>query len=69
MAIRPEQAKNVVTFNNGGNELSAYFRGESIPNQGENGWVLIALDGFSLGWGKRVNNVIKNFYPHGLRRR
>jgi NOL1/NOP2/sun family putative RNA methylase len=32
------------------------------------GWVLVTLDGFPLGWGKRVGDVIKNYYPRGLRR-
>lgn len=32
------------------------------------GWYLVTLDGFPLGWGKRVGRVIKNFYPRGLRR-
>jgi NOL1/NOP2/sun family putative RNA methylase len=32
------------------------------------GWVLITLDGFPLGWGRQVGGVIKNYYPHGLRR-
>jgi NOL1/NOP2/fmu family ribosome biogenesis protein len=45
-----------------------YLHGESISDLGENGWTLITYDGFPLGWGKRVNNVIKNYYPHGLRR-
>jgi NOL1/NOP2/fmu family ribosome biogenesis protein len=25
------------------------------------------VDGYPIGWGKRVQNVIKNYYPHGLR--
>lgn len=44
-----------------------YLRGESIPAPGKNGWVLVQVDGFGLGWGKRVNGVLKSHYPRGLR--
>lgn len=30
------------------------------------GWVLITVDGFALGWGRRVGAVVKNQYPRGL---
>lgn len=48
--------------------VKAYLRGESIPCDGENGWTLVLADGFSLGWGKVTNGVLKNHYPKGLRR-
>jgi NOL1/NOP2/fmu family ribosome biogenesis protein len=48
-------------------QVSAYLRGESLLGSGVDGWILVTLDGFPLGWGKRVQNVVKNFYPHGLR--
>lgn len=48
--------------------LTAYLRGEILPIPGEDGWVGICVDGFPLGWGKRVQGVIKNAYPAGLRR-
>lgn len=31
------------------------------------GWVLIAVDGMSLGWAKAAGEVLKNHYPKGLR--
>ena len=36
----------------------------SLPN----GWYLITIDGYSLGWGKMAGNVMKNHYPKGLRK-
>jgi 16S rRNA C967 or C1407 C5-methylase (RsmB/RsmF family)/NOL1/NOP2/fmu family ribosome biogenesis protein len=48
-------------------ETAAYLRGEGFPSEGENGWTLVTVDGFPLGWGKRVNGVLKNYYPRGLR--
>jgi NOL1/NOP2/sun family putative RNA methylase len=48
--------------------VPAYLAGESFSFPGENGWVIITVDGFPIGWGKRVQHIIKNYYPHGLRR-
>jgi NOL1/NOP2/sun family putative RNA methylase len=51
-----------------GSELVArYMRGETLDSPGPDGWVLIAVEGFPVGWGKRVDGVIKNHYPKSLR--
>jgi 16S rRNA C967 or C1407 C5-methylase (RsmB/RsmF family)/NOL1/NOP2/fmu family ribosome biogenesis protein len=47
--------------------VNAYLRGETLENQGEDGWVLVTVNGFPLGWGKRVLGRVKNNYPRGLR--
>jgi 16S rRNA C967 or C1407 C5-methylase (RsmB/RsmF family)/NOL1/NOP2/fmu family ribosome biogenesis protein len=47
--------------------LAAYLRGETLSSDGENGWLAVCVDGFPLGWGKRVKGVVKNHYPSGLR--
>jgi NOL1/NOP2/fmu family ribosome biogenesis protein len=49
--------------------VDAYLRGEPIRGVGRKGWVLVTVDGYPLGWGKRVGDTIKNHYPKGLRRR
>ena len=52
----------------------AYLRGEGLSvdnlrkSQPEDGWVMVTVDGYPLGWGKQVQGVIKNYYPRGLRR-
>ena len=48
-------------------QVRAYLRGETLPAQGEKGWCLVLVDGYSLGWGKISNGVLKNHYPKGLR--
>ena len=48
-------------------DLRAYLRGESFRSASEDGWTLIAVDGFAVGWGKRVNGTLKSHYPKGLR--
>jgi NOL1/NOP2/sun family putative RNA methylase len=52
-------------------EVLKYLRCETLPSSGDNGWVLVAVSdrekgGFPLGWGKRVQGILKNHYPHGL---
>ena len=48
----------------------AYLRGrDRSVRGGEPGWALVRVDGFGLGWGKRVGSTVKNHYPKGLRRR
>jgi len=69
MALKRVQAKQALDLEIDDRVLAAYLAGESISNPGEDGWVMVTVAGFPVGWGKRVQNVIKNFYPHGLRRR
>ncbi|MGE5223558.1 MAG: RsmB/NOP family class I SAM-dependent RNA methyltransferase [Omnitrophica WOR_2 bacterium] len=49
-------------------QVNAYLRGESFASEGEDNWVLVCVDGYPLGWGKRVKGVMKNHYPRGLRK-
>lgn len=44
-----------------------YLHGEILPSPGSNGWVLVTVDGFPLGWGKRVHNRLKSHSPKWLR--
>ena len=48
--------------------VRAYLRGETFPCEGEKGWYLIEVDGYSLGWGKLAGQIMKNHYPKGLRK-
>jgi NOL1/NOP2/fmu family ribosome biogenesis protein len=45
----------------------AYLRGEVLDWSGEDGWVLVCVDGYPLGWGRGVQGRLKNHYPRGLR--
>ena len=33
-------------------EAESYLKGQTIDCDGENGWTLVLVDGYSLGWGK-----------------
>jgi ftsJ-like methyltransferase len=68
MALKPSDVKNTIDFANDSNEIRAYLRGESIGTGQSRGWVLVSVEGVSLGWGKESNGILKNKYPKGLRR-
>ena len=43
-----------------------YVKGMTLEGEG-NGWCLVGVCGYSLGWGKASGGRIKNHYPKGLR--
>jgi len=65
MSLTSSQARWLVDVDY--NMAVRYLRGETLQQNGEDGWVLITIDGFPLGWGKRTRGTIKNFYPKALR--
>ncbi len=67
LALWLKGAANVQPLTADSPETAAYLHGEVIPSDRE-GWCLVSLDGFSLGWGKGDGKVLKNHYPKGLRR-
>ncbi len=46
----------------------SYLRGNVLPCGNENGWHVITLGSFPLGWGKASGAMMKNHYPKGLRK-
>jgi NOL1/NOP2/fmu family ribosome biogenesis protein len=69
MALSANEVADAVRLRADQPEVDAYLRGEPIRVGGAKGWVLVTVDGYALGWGKRVGDVVKNHYPKGLRRR
>ena len=67
LQLKREDACRTVSFPPDSTDLRAYLRGEGFRSPGENGWLLVAVDGFPLGWGKRVGEMVKSHYPKGLR--
>lgn len=65
LSLHREEVSKTVNFNS--KEIIAYLHGESLHLEGSKGWYLITVDGYSIGWGKLVDNVLKNHYPKGLR--
>lgn len=67
LALPPDAARHTVAL--AGDAVLRYLRGEALrlDQPGPDGWTLVTVDGWPLGWGRRVAGVIKNFYPKGLR--
>ncbi len=68
LALTLDDAADTVSFAADSDEIAAYWQGHDLPHAGPDGWLLVAVDDFVLGWGKRVNGRIKNHCPRGLRR-
>jgi NOL1/NOP2/sun family putative RNA methylase len=67
MGITTAQVKLTLPLSCDDPRLQSYLAGVSIPDKSVDGWILITLDGFPIGWGKRLQGQIKNYYPRGLR--
>lgn len=66
LSLRPEEA--VYRLDLSAEEAVRYLKGETFTAQGEKGWYLISVEGYSLGWGKLAGGIMKNHYPRGLRK-
>lgn len=67
LALSPEEAVHVWSLRADDPTVAAYLNGQTFSAEGEKGWYLVCVDGFSLGWGKLSGGVMKNHYPRGLR--
>lgn len=68
LSLKLQDAKYVADFPADGAEIRAYLNGQTLNYEGEKGWYLITVDGYSIGWGKLAGGVMKNHYPKGLRK-
>lgn len=68
LTLTPGDVKRVHHLKANSTKIMDYLKGQTIPAEGEKGWHLITVDGYSIGWGKLSGNVMKNHYPKGLRR-
>ena len=68
LALKGEEVKNLCELSIDGQEITRYLSGESLNvDEKLEGWNLVSVDDYSLGWGKSKNGVLKNHYPKGLR--
>ena len=68
LALRADDATTALDLRPDDPQLTAYMAGSELPNTGMDGWVLLAVDGFGLGWAKRAAGRLKNHYPRQWRR-
>lgn len=67
LALWLKSASNVQDLSAEDQSVASYMHGETIPTT-QNGWCLVTVDGYSIGWGKGDGKILKNHYPKGLRR-
>ncbi len=62
MTLKKEDAKYIVDFSLDDPALIRYLKGESFEVGANDGWNLVCVDGFPLGWGKVQKGRMKNKY-------
>lgn len=67
MSLNYDDFSNVVNLSCEDERVSKYLKGETIEADGNNGWVLVCVDSYPLGWGKLNNGILKNKYLPGWR--
>ena len=75
LALRAQDFDQVLDFPEDDERLSRYLRGETLDvsdliagKKKRKGWQLVMAAGHPLGFGKLVNNNLKNKYPAGWRK-
>ncbi|MEK5415615.1 rRNA cytosine-C5-methyltransferase [Paenibacillus odorifer] len=76
-ALHSEESCRSVSLSSTSNEAISYLKGETLLISQERlsikigttqkGYVLVCIDGYSAGWGKWQDGVLKNEYPAGWR--
>lgn len=66
LALKPDEV--AAQFDLSIKRAEDYISGQTFTAEGEKGWYLITVEGYSLGWGKLAGNIMKNHYPKGLRK-
>ncbi len=72
MALDKTQYDNVISLSSDDARIIKYLKGETLElpefkNSHSNGWVLVCVDGYPLGWGKYDGYTLKNKYLAGWR--
>lgn len=67
MGLTKEDVKFKIEFKNTDDRVIRYLKGESFTVEAEDGWNLVLVDGFPLGWGKVQKGRLKNKYFTGWR--
>ena len=68
LSLKKEEVLRSWNLESGTREVKQYLSGQTFPAEGEKGWYLILVDGYSIGWGKLAGGIMKNHYPKGLRK-
>lgn len=67
LALNQNQVKRCVNLSSSDEGIIKYLKGDILEVNEDDGWCLVAVDGYSIGWGKVSSGKMKNHYPKGLR--
>ncbi len=67
MSLKSTDFSNVIDLKCNDERINKYLKGETIEADGSNGWALVCVDSYPLGWGKLNNGILKNKYLPGWR--
>ena len=67
MALTKDDFDNIVDLSYEDQRVIKYLKGETIEAEGKNGFCLVCVDSYPLGWGKLNNGTLKNKYLSGWR--
>ena len=65
MGLSQGEVTNVEDFSLADDRVIRYLKGETVEADGKEGWTLVCVDGFPLGWAKRQGGRLKNKYAVG----
>jgi len=68
MALKKQDIKNVINLESTSDDLIRYLKGETLIREGVKGYTAICVDGYTIGWAKQINGILKNLYPKGWRK-
>lgn len=68
LKLKPENVVRAYDMAANSAECRAWLNGMTLNAEGEKGWYLMTVDGYSIGWGKLAGGIMKNHYPKGLRK-
>lgn len=76
-ALQTTEAKRSIQLQSNTTEAISYLKGETLTIEEQRveratdippkGYVLVCIDGYSVGWGKWLEGMLKNEYPAGWR--
>lgn len=72
MALKGSEYSNCLNLAAEDNRVIRYLKGETLTltdgeSMSEDGWQLVCVDGYPLGWGKKNKGTLKNKYHPGWR--
>ena len=66
MGLKKEEVKNVLDMPLSDERVIRYLKGETLEApEAKDGWTLVCVDGYPLGWGKTQKGRLKNKYAVG----